>query len=67
MTKREFIDNIRKFADDIERGEFNIINPSENATIFGNKNYGQIWLKINEACTINVDLYHATEEERNNS
>lgn len=65
MTKREFIDEIRAFADDIEKGDFHITKLGEDSgTMFGNKNYGQIWVRLNDVCTINVDLYHATDEEK---
>lgn len=64
MTKKEFIDEIRKFADDIENKHFHITELGEKVTLFGNKNYGQIWVRLSDACTINIDLYHATDEER---
>lgn len=64
MTKKEFIDEIKAFVNDIENKQYHITKLSENVTMFGNKNYGQIWVELNDACTINVDLYHATDEER---
>ena len=63
MTRTEFITEIRKLADDIESGTFHIMYVGKN-TIFCNKNYGQVWVRINEDCTINVDLYNATDEEK---
>ena len=64
MTKKEFIDEIKAFVDDIENKHYHITELDEKVTLFGNKNYGQIWVKLNDACTINIDLYHATDEER---
>lgn len=63
MTRTEFIKAIREYANKIEQGEFSLFEIGEN-TVFGNKNYGQIWCKVNNDCTINFDLYHATDEEK---
>ena len=63
MTRTEFIEALRAMADDLEQCNYHIINIGDN-TIFANKNYGQVWAKIGNGCTINVDLFSATEEEK---
>lgn len=63
MTRTEFIEVIRQVADDLEAGSFHIADLGENK-LFCNKNYGQIWVKVNKDCSINVDLYSATDEEK---
>lgn len=64
MTRTQFIREIRQMADDLEVGDFHITDLGEEATLFGNKNYGQIWVKVTKDCTINFDLYHSTDEEK---
>ena len=63
MTRTEFIKAIREYADKIEKGEFSVFEIGKN-TVFGNKNYGQIWCEVNDGCTICFSLYNATEEEK---
>lgn len=63
MTRTEFITEIRAIADALEKGSFYIVDIGKN-TIFCNKNYGQVWVRVNEGCSINVDLYSATDEEK---
>ena len=63
MTRTEFIAEIRALADDLEKGTFHITDIGEN-TIFCNRNYGEVWVKLNEGCTISVKLFSATEEEK---
>ena len=63
MTRTEFIKEIRELADKLEQGNFHIMDVGVN-TMFCNKNYGQIWARINENCTVSIDLYNATEEEK---
>lgn len=64
MIRTDFIGTLRQMADDLEKGSFFIANIGEKATLFGNKNYGQIWVHLTEECTISFDLYRATEEEK---
>lgn len=63
MTRTEFIKAIREYADKVEKGEYSMFETGKN-TVFGNKNYGQIWCEVNNGCTISFDLYNATEEEK---
>lgn len=63
MTRTEFIAELRAMADDLECGNFHITDIGKNK-IFCNKNYGQVWVKLSEECSVNVDLYSATDEER---
>lgn len=63
MTRTEFITAIRAMADDLDSGNFHILDIGEN-TIFCNKNYGEVWVKLAKDTTIHVDLYSATDEEK---
>lgn len=63
MTRTEFIAEIRALADDLEKGTFHITDIGKN-TIFCNRNYGEVWVKLNEDSTISVNLFRATEEEK---
>lgn len=63
MTRTEFIAEIRAMADDLEKGTYHITDIGKN-TIFCNKNYGQVWVKLNEDCSVQVDLFRATDEEK---
>ncbi len=63
MTRTEFVAELRAIADDIEAGTFHLTNLGENI-MFCNKNYGQIYTKLNGSCTISMDLYNATDEEK---
>lgn len=63
MNRAEFISELRMIADDIERGHFHIADFGKN-TIFANKHYGEVWVKINENCTISVDLFNEDDEEK---
>lgn len=63
MTKKEFIDEIRKFADELEKGTFGFVY-LESGYIFGNMNYGELHLEIAKGIDVSAYLYSATEEER---
>lgn len=63
MTKKEFIDEIRKFADELENGGFGFVY-LESGYIFGNRNYGELHLEIAKGIDVSAYLYSSTEEER---
>ena len=63
MTKKEFIDEIRKFAYELENGGFGFVY-LESGYIFGNRNYGELHLEIAKGIDVSAYLYSATEEER---
>lgn len=63
MTKKEFIDEIRKFANELENGGFGFVY-LESGYIFGNRNYGELHLEIAKGIDVSAYLYSATEEER---
>lgn len=63
MNKREFIKAIREMADELEKGNWKMIN-IKSGYIFGNKNYGEINLKVAEGLNISVNLYYADEDEK---
>ena len=63
MTRTEFIKAIRAMADDLEKETLHILDIEEN-TIFCNKNYGEVWVKLAKNTTMHVHLYSATDEEK---
>lgn len=63
MTKKEFIDEIRKFANELENGGFGFVY-LESGYIFGNRNYGELHLEIAKGIDVSAYLYSSTEEER---
>lgn len=65
MTKKEFIDEIRKFADELENGGFGFVY-LESGYIFGNKNYGELNIEITKGVNASIYLYTATDEEKDN-
>ncbi len=64
MTKTEFIAEIRAMADDLEKGTFHFVNLGEHTYIFGNRNYGEVSIKLNDITSMSVNLYTATNEEK---
>lgn len=64
LTKKEFIQKIRDFADLIEKGEYATIWLENGGQIFGNRNFGSVSIPVTTGCRIEVDLYMATQEER---
>lgn len=56
MTKQEFIKELRKMADKLENDDFHFIN-LKNGYIFGNRNYGQVSVKVAEGVSMKVNLY----------
>lgn len=63
MTKAEFIKAIREMADELEKGGYKLIDlPS--GYIFANRNYGEVYCKVADGISINVSLFHATDEEK---
>ena len=64
MTKAEFIAEIRAMADDLEKGTFHFMNLGEQTYIFGNRNYGEVSIKLNDVTSMSVNLYTATNEEK---
>lgn len=64
MTKAEFIAELRAMADDLEKGTFHVIDLREHTYIFGNRNYGEVSIKLNDATSMSVNLYTATNEEK---
>lgn len=64
MTKTEFIESMQNFIDELKEGSWGCFDPSKGVTLFGNKNYGEIWIDVSESCTIHAKLYTATEEEK---
>lgn len=63
MAKKEFIDEIRKFANELENGGFGFVY-LESGYIFGNMNYGELHLEIAKGIDVSAYLYSSTEEER---
>ena len=63
MTRKEFITEIKTLAEKLENGDFYFMNIGKNM-IFANQHYGQVWVKINDDCSIEVDLFHESEEEK---
>lgn len=63
MTKKEFIDEIRKFANELENGGFGFVY-LESGYIFGDRNYGELYLEIAKGIDVSAYLYSSTEEER---
>ena len=64
MTKTEFIAELRALVDDLEKGTFHFTNLGEQTYIFGNRNYGEVSIKLNDVTSMSVKLYTATAEER---
>ena len=65
MTKTEFIKTIREFANTLEANDYQFINlPEDGGYVFGNRNYGELVIQLNKFTEIKVNLFTATEEER---
>lgn len=64
MTRTEFIKSIRELVDKLESGNFYFGDISDDVRIFCNQHYGQIWAKVGKGITVNVDLFHESEEEK---
>lgn len=63
MTKKEFIDEIRQFADELEKGGFGLLY-LESGYFFGNRNYGELNIEIAKGVNASIYLYSATDEEK---
>ena len=63
MNKREFIEQLRTMADQLEQGSFHFID-LPTGWIFGNKNYGEVSMNLAEGVYVKVNLYHADEDEK---
>lgn len=65
MTQTEFIAELRAMADDLEKGTFHFTHLADGESyIFGNRNYGEVNIKLNQVTSISVNLYRSTDEER---
>lgn len=63
MNKTEFIQAIREMADELEKGHHKFID-MDGGYIFGNRNYGEVNIKVAPGVNISINLYNATEEEK---
>lgn len=66
MTKTEFMESATDFMASIYEGSYGFID-LESGFIFANKNYGEIVAHIAPGVDIHINLYQATEEEKENS
>ena len=65
MNKKEFIQAIRSMADEIEQGHFKFIDLANGSYVFGNRNYGEVNIKVADGVGISVRLFTADEEKKN--
>ena len=64
MNKNEFIQAIRSMADEIEQGRFKFIDLANGSYIFGNRNYGEVNVKVADGVAISVRLFTADDDEK---
>ena len=63
MTKKEFIDAMRRGLDELENNKHMWIDlPS--GYIFGNINYGEVNMSLAKGVKFTVKLFEATDEEK---
>lgn len=63
MTKQEFIKELRMMADNLEKDSYHFID-LDGGYIFGNRNYGELDIKVAKGVSIKVYLYRKGDDEK---